>query len=150
MMLLPKSSLLLLSIVLIYVFHTTFDLGLKVRLFCSPQWLNQSTESPILFRSCGHETQFSDQMGHQKSGIPCSVLYGVVACHPDTPGNQETRKPGNQETRKPGNQETRKAGKSSESPIFDAPFWSENGVSCPQCGHERNKIGDSVLCRKVS
>ncbi len=27
-------------------------------------------------------------------------------------------------------------------PIFDAPFWSENGVSCP---HERNKIGDSVL-----
>jgi hypothetical protein len=35
---------------------------------------------------------------------------------------------------------------STESPIFDAPFWSENGVSCPQCGHERNKIGDSVLC----
>ncbi len=34
---------------------------------------------------------------------------------------------------------------STESPIFDAPFWSENGVSCPQCGHERNKIGDSVL-----
>jgi hypothetical protein len=32
---------------------------------------------------------------------------------------------------------------STESPIFDAPFWSENGVSCP---HERNKIGDSVLC----
>ncbi len=31
---------------------------------------------------------------------------------------------------------------SAESPIFDAPFWSENGVSCP---HERNKIGDSVL-----
>jgi hypothetical protein len=36
-------------------------------------------------------------------------------------------------------------GESTESPIFDAPFWSENGVSCPQCGHERNKIGDSVL-----
>ncbi len=34
---------------------------------------------------------------------------------------------------------------SKESPIFDASFWSENGVSCPQCGHERNKIGDSVL-----
>ncbi len=34
---------------------------------------------------------------------------------------------------------------STESPIFDASFWSENGVSCPQCGHERNKIGDSVL-----
>ncbi len=32
---------------------------------------------------------------------------------------------------------------STESPILDAPFWSENGVSCP-C--ERNKIGDSVLC----
>ncbi len=31
---------------------------------------------------------------------------------------------------------------STESPIFDAPFRSENGVSCP---HERNKIGDSVL-----
>jgi hypothetical protein len=32
-----------------------------------------------------------------------------------------------------------------ESPIFDAPVWSENEVSCPQCGHERNEIGDSVL-----
>jgi hypothetical protein len=31
---------------------------------------------------------------------------------------------------------------STESPIFDAQFWSENGVSCP---HKRNKIGDSVL-----
>ncbi len=31
---------------------------------------------------------------------------------------------------------------STESPIFDASFWSENGVSC---SHERNKIGDSVL-----
>jgi hypothetical protein len=31
---------------------------------------------------------------------------------------------------------------STESPILDAPFWSENGVSCP-C--ERNKIGDSAL-----
>jgi len=29
---------LLLSIVLIYVFDATFDRGLKVRLFCSPQW----------------------------------------------------------------------------------------------------------------
>ncbi len=28
-------------------------------------------------------------------------------------------------------------------PDFDAPFWSENGGSCP---HERHKIGDSVLC----
>ncbi len=28
-------------------------------------------------------------------------------------------------------------------PDFDASFWSENGVSC---SHERNKIGDSVLC----
>jgi hypothetical protein len=35
---------------------------------------------------------------------------------------------------------------STESPILDASFWSENGVSCPQCGHERKKIGDSVLC----
>jgi hypothetical protein len=34
---------------------------------------------------------------------------------------------------------------STESPIFDASFWSEIGVSCPQCGHERNKIGDSVI-----
>ncbi len=33
--------LLLLSIVLIYVFDATFDRGLKVRLFCSPQWLTQ-------------------------------------------------------------------------------------------------------------
>ncbi len=39
---------------------------------------------------------------------------------------------------------------STESPIFDASFWSENVVSCPQCGHERNKIGDSVLCYKAS
>ncbi len=31
---------------------------------------------------------------------------------------------------------------SAESPIFDAHFGSENGVSRP---HERNKIGDSVL-----
>ncbi len=31
---------------------------------------------------------------------------------------------------------------STESPIFDASFWSENGVSS---SHERNKIGDSVL-----
>jgi hypothetical protein len=36
---------------------------------------------------------------------------------------------------------------STESPIFDAPFWSENGVSCP---HERNKIGDSVLWLRQS
>jgi hypothetical protein len=34
---------------------------------------NRSTESPILFRSCGHETPSSDQKGHQKSGIPCSA-----------------------------------------------------------------------------
>jgi hypothetical protein len=33
-------------------------------------------------------------------------------------------------------------GQSTESPIFDASFWSENGVSCP---HERKKIGDSVI-----
>jgi hypothetical protein len=32
---------------------------------------------------------------------------------------------------------------STESPILEAPFWSENGVSCPR---ERNKIGDSALC----
>ncbi len=30
---------------------------------------------------------------------------------------------------------------STESPIFDATFWSENGVSCP---HERHQIGDSA------
>jgi hypothetical protein len=30
---------------------------------------------------------------------------------------------------------------STESPILDAPFWSENGVSCP---HERNKIGTTI------
>ena len=35
----PKLMLLLLSIVLIYDFDTTFDRGLKVRLFCSPQWV---------------------------------------------------------------------------------------------------------------
>jgi hypothetical protein len=32
---------------------------------------------------------------------------------------------------------------STESPIFDAHFWPEHGISCP---YERNKIGDSVLC----
>ena len=32
---------------------------------------------------------------------------------------------------------------STESQIFDASFWSENGVSWSR---ERNKIGDSVLC----
>ena len=36
---LPKSLLLLLSSFLIYDFHATFDRGLKVRLFCSPQCL---------------------------------------------------------------------------------------------------------------
>ncbi len=40
------------------------------------------------------------------------------------------------------NTNTRWHDQSTESPILDAPFWSENGVSCP-C--ERNKIGDSVL-----
>jgi hypothetical protein len=35
----------------------------------------------------------------------------------------------------------RRMKQSTESPDFDAPFWSENGVSCP---HKRNKIGDSV------
>jgi hypothetical protein len=35
---------------------------------------------------------------------------------------------------------------STESPIFDASFGSENGVSC---SHERHKIGDSVLCVDV-
>jgi energy-coupling factor transporter ATP-binding protein EcfA2 len=33
-----------------------------------------------------------------------------------------------------------------ESQIFDASVWSENGVSCPHCGHELKKIWDSVLC----
>ncbi len=32
---------------------------------------------------------------------------------------------------------------STESPILDAPFWSDNGVSFP---YERKKIADSVLC----
>jgi hypothetical protein len=36
----------------------------------------------------------------------------------------------------------RRLKQSTESPIFDASFRSENGVSC---SHERNKIGDSVL-----
>ncbi len=39
----PTLLLLLLSIVLIYVFDTTFDRGLKVRLFCSPQWARSHT-----------------------------------------------------------------------------------------------------------
>jgi len=34
----PKSLLVVLIDVLIYVFDTTFDRGVKVRLFCSPQW----------------------------------------------------------------------------------------------------------------
>jgi hypothetical protein len=38
--------------------------------------------------------------------------------------------------------EARHVNQITESPIFDAPFWSENGISCP---YERNKIGDSVL-----
>jgi hypothetical protein len=45
-------------------------------IFCNTfaRWTkDQSTESPILFRSCGHETPFSDQKGHHKSGIPCSA-----------------------------------------------------------------------------
>ncbi len=42
-------------------------------LYSPPQSFDQSTESPILFRSCGHETPFSDQ----KRGIKIrdSVLY---------------------------------------------------------------------------
>jgi hypothetical protein len=40
----------------------------------------QSTESPILFRSCGHETPFLTKKGHKKSGIPCSgPKWGLVA-----------------------------------------------------------------------
>jgi hypothetical protein len=34
---------------------------------------NQSTESQILFRSCGHETPFTDQKGASKIGD--SVLW---------------------------------------------------------------------------
>jgi hypothetical protein len=37
--------------------------------------MDQSTESPILFRSCGHETPFSDQKGASKIGD--SVLWAV-------------------------------------------------------------------------
>jgi hypothetical protein len=46
---------------------------LKSRNLCSPHGLDQSTESPILFRSCGHETPFSDQKGVSKIGD--SVLW---------------------------------------------------------------------------
>jgi hypothetical protein len=43
------------------------------------QRLVQCTESPILFRSYGHEIPFSDQKWHRKSGIPCSGLVIVVS-----------------------------------------------------------------------
>jgi hypothetical protein len=133
----------------------------------------QSTESPILFRSCGHETPFSGQKwaskigdsvlwcvcvllsplanrarnprfnfvhagtkprfltknGHQKSGIPCS------ACKPFTKEKHSTDSN--------ASPSYHACVQSTESPILDAPFWSDNGVSCP-C--ERNKIGDSALC----
>jgi hypothetical protein len=75
-------------------------------------------------------------------------------------GFQDSRIPGFQDSRIPGFQDSRIPGKSSEtlaslrnknareqsteSPIFDATFGSENGVSCPP--YERNKIWDSVLC----
>jgi hypothetical protein len=39
------------------------------------------------------------------------------------------------------------AAQSTESPIFDAHFWSENGVSSR---YERNKIGDSVLWHRIA
>jgi hypothetical protein len=38
----------------------------------------QSTESPILFRSCGRETPFSDQKGASKIG----ESHALVACCP--------------------------------------------------------------------
>ncbi len=44
-------------------------LMLPKRRFSKPKnILDQSTESPILFRSCGHETSFSDQKGASKIG----------------------------------------------------------------------------------
>ncbi len=46
----------------------------------SMRWL-QSTESPILFRSCGHETPFYDQKGASKIGdivLWCDVLWHAM------------------------------------------------------------------------
>ncbi len=40
--------------------------------------LSQSTESPILFRSYGHEIPFSDQKGASKIGD--SVLCAIISC----------------------------------------------------------------------
>ncbi len=55
------------------------------------RWHDQNTESQILFRSCGHETPFSDQKGHQKSGIFRALdttmrcfLFGLVAFYSDS------------------------------------------------------------------
>jgi hypothetical protein len=104
---------------------------------------NQSTESPILFRSYGHEIPFSDQKWASKIGdsVLCTQLhadalpffglmrlYFVKQLHD---GLTKTHARNDMPMR------------CTESPILDALFWSENGVSCPR---ERNKIGDSVLC----
>ncbi len=98
--------------------------------------LTQSTESPILFRSYGHEIQCSDQKWASKIGD--SVLWSerLGQRYEDILMQSPMRYP-----------KTRQSLVRPEHgiPDFDASFWPENGVSCPQCGHERNKIGDSVL-----
>jgi hypothetical protein len=57
---------------------------------CSMHWFyahihaaSQSTESPILFRSCGHETPFSDQKWASKIGdsVLCSHQLAHTASH---------------------------------------------------------------------
>ncbi len=73
MMRLTTQSLLVVLIdVLIYVFHASFNEGWKCDVLfatvANSRTFSQSTESPILFRSCGHETQFSDQNGASKIG----------------------------------------------------------------------------------
>ncbi len=47
---------------------------------------DKSTESPILFRSCGHETPFSDQKGASKIGdsVLCTRLSWLLAPGPWT------------------------------------------------------------------
>jgi hypothetical protein len=112
-----------------------FDRGLKVRLFCSPQCLqtfykrrafNRSQRIAIMLsmRVCFFCIASQDCIVSMQCGS-CSrrFVFNAVRVQGGSCSRQST-----------------------ESPILDAPFLSENGVSCP---HERNKIGDSVLWFKA-
>ncbi len=59
----------------VYKTHAWDDMAMRCYI-----GFEQSTESPILFRSCEDETPFSDQKWASKSGIPCSGFDALFFC----------------------------------------------------------------------